>query len=279
MNNISFDLSCKQQQQLLAGNLTTIIKNILLRGLRTVGASWKDFQISWLIDAAESGQGGDGLCSRYSRDKNTELQHLRTSGCHFQLSTVSSCNVAADRCIRKVQVGSCVSADVVFWRYAHSVFDSAAKLPPCCQVLLTLHSFYCLHSSLNLARPFQSICHVELNHCGLLISLREQRPQCRREGTASERYVTRRPDCHLSIWRFFFFFYREGNIRWCQAGHCVVGFIRKGWNKCQLWVWSSFSQAGSQFVSQLGSQGGWQAVCSIMIQSTSQPTDPALPVM
>lgn len=161
------------------------------------------------------------------------------------------------------------------------VIDASVKLPPLCQVLLTLHSFYCLHSSLNLARPFQSICHVELNHCRILISLRATTsvPQGG-NGQQAMLHVALIVVSSVHLVCFFFFFLNhEGNIRWCQAGQCVVGFIRKGLNKCQLWVWSSFSQAGSQFVSQLGSKGGWQAVCSIMIQSTSQPADPAFPVM
>lgn len=46
----------------------------------------------------------------------------------------------------------------------------------------------------NLARPLPPIRHVKLNHCGILISLWEQQPRCRRW---NEWCIAWRPYCHV----------------------------------------------------------------------------------
>lgn len=188
---MSFYLS-RKQLQLLAGNLTRLFKNILLRGFRTVvaGCCCNDFQTSWLIEAAESGQGGDGLCSPYSGDKSTELQNLRTSGCHLKLSTVGGCDVAADRRIRKVRVGSCVSVDVVFWRYARSMFDRMLHLSCLPSVKFSSLSTPIVSTPpwtwLDLSSQYATLSLIIVGYWFLWERERELWPQCRRVEMASD---------------------------------------------------------------------------------------------
>lgn len=93
----------------------------------------------------------------------------------------------------------------------------------------------------NLARPLQPIRHVKLNHCGILISLWEQQPQCcRGNGQWVVHCMTSLVSCYLAIWWFFFFL----PLMWhpvfsgCRV-HCVVGEqMPAGRNKS--WVRLSF---------------------------------------
>lgn len=154
--------------------------------------------------------------------------------------------------------------------YAASCLSSPHSLTHSLSCWRSTKVMYCLHSFVNLARPLQPVCHIELNHCRILISLWEQRPQCRRRtGQRAMRCMKTWLSCYVSLW----WFYYEGSI-WRRQS--VVGIIRKGWNKGRLWVWSSFSQAGSQFLSPFGSQACLQVLCLNITQSTSQLAYPAI---
>lgn len=105
-----------------------------------------------------------------------------------------------DTPVRAWTLACVVEFSEVLFMSVWSTFDAPTVLPPACLLLLLLT--HCLHSFVNLARPLKPICHVGLNHCWVLITLREQWPLCHRRNGPASVAPNAWSSCYVAVWWF-----------------------------------------------------------------------------